>query len=146
LSTSANRCSAIIQAVEAACHCDAHRVEAGKQSFRQALALSAEPQRRAPAPFDLAQVSFASWREAVKIEAAPRHRIDEPIGIVRCRKRNLEHGADRNPDRLAVERIAGTGIEDHRIGSERRRVAEYRADIVVIGDADQHDDQRPLGQ
>ena len=60
--------------------------------------------------------------------------------------RNLQRRADRNADRLAVERIAAGGIEKHGVCPKGRGVAEDRAHIVVIGYADQNHDQRACRQ
>ena len=49
--------------------------------------------------------------------------------------RGRQHGADRDPQRLSVKRMAGALIEKHRADAKGRRIAEQGADIVVIGNA-----------
>ena len=44
-----------------------------------------------------------------------------------------QHCRHRGPDRLAIERIRGRGIEDHAVHAERQRVAEHAADVIGIG-------------
>ena len=57
------------------------------------------------------------------------------------RERLEQRGPDRDPDRLAVQRVAASPVEDHRVGPERRGVAEQTAHIVVVANprADQDD-------
>src|SRR5215213_3462101 len=57
-------------------------------------------------------------------------------------ERHDEATADRDADGLAVERIAGRRVEKHRADTERCGIAEYPADIVVVGQTDQADDKR----
>jgi hypothetical protein len=52
---------------------------------------------------------------------------------------------DRDPDRLAVEGIAAV-LEQHRVHPEGRGVAEEPAEVVVVADAHEGQDQRALGQ
>ena len=55
---------------------------------------------------------------------------------------NDQTAADRHPDRLAIERIAALGVEQHGVDAEGRGIAEQAAHIVVVGDAAEHHDQR----
>ena len=55
---------------------------------------------------------------------------------------NQQGAADRYADRLAIQRIAGRRIDQHRARSEARGVAEHAADIVVIGEAHEAHDER----
>jgi hypothetical protein len=49
-------------------------------------------------------------------------------------ERHRERRAHRRPDGLAVQRIAGGGVEEHAVDAERRRDAEDAADVVRIAD------------
>ena len=61
-------------------------------------------------------------------------------------ERNFQRRADRDADRLAVERVAAGFVEQHGVGAEGGGVAEDRAHIVVVGDADQRQRQSAAGQ
>ena len=61
-------------------------------------------------------------------------------------ERHDEACADRNPNRLPVERIACLRVEEHGVGAEGGGVAEDAADIVVVGKADQPDDEGAIRQ
>ena len=72
---------------------------------------------------------------------------DEVVGLremqhglrLQPRERHDQRCACRNTDRLAIERVAGSGIEKDAGGSKRGGVAEQAADIVMVGQADEPD-------
>ncbi len=84
--------------------------------------------------------------ERDQLEAMRQQQVQQRIGRALPGERHDQAAADRDPDRLAVERIAGGEVEQHGIGAERRGIAEDAADIVVIGDAERHHHQRLVGQ
>lgn len=57
-----------------------------------------------------------------------------------------QNGADGNPERLSIERVATALVEQHRIGPEDRRVAEHGTHIVVVGNAATDKHERLLRQ
>lgn len=57
----------------------------------------------------------------------------------------IGHRKDRpngNPQRLAIERVAARLVQQHCISIKRRRIAEHRAEIIVIGNTAAHQHQR----
>ena len=106
---------------------------APKQGRRAVRPTQAPPAARPPPGLSARAVKPAASRPARLASRQPR-------------ERDLQGRADRHPDGLAIERIAAGGVEQHRIGAESRGVAEQAADIVVVGDAEQHQHRAPRRQ
>ena len=61
---------------------------------------------------------------------------------LRAHDGQTEHGAQRDADRLAVERIRAARRQHQRVRAERGGVARERAQVVDVGQILEHDDQR----
>ena len=76
----------------------------------------------------------------------PRQKFGERRPLRDAREGHDQRGADRDPDRLSVKGIAGRRVDQHRVGAEGGRIAENAADIVVVGEPDEAEDERPRRQ
>ena len=90
------------------------------------------------------EASGSAPRRAQRHDLEPGllERADEVAGGAAAGKRRDQRRPDRDADRLAVERVAGGLVEQHRVGAERRGVAEDAADIVVVCEPDEAEDGR----
>ena len=89
--------------------------------------------RQAPTWLETGELFDALGRQAGDLEAGGRKRRYQLGDGTTAAERNPQRGPHRNPDRLAVERVATCGVQHHPIGAEDAGIAEDSADIVVIG-------------
>ena len=93
------------------------------------------------APFtnNQAQMDERNEREAAVFEAAECGRPPARL-VCQPRERDAQRGGHRRANRLAIQRIAGRGIQEHGIHAKRCRVPEYASDVGGVGHAVEHDD------
>src|SRR5690606_5766302 len=108
------------------------------QSPWQARTLGSQKKRRALAGADVANVCRTPGRQRKTFEAVFRQHTGKSRAIVEDGVRNAKDRPGGNADRLAVERVAASPVEEDCVRPESRCVSEDRSDIVVVGDADKH--------
>ena len=131
-----------VQRIEAGRHRDAGRSGSAPGSCRAGPA----PPRRRGARSARARPSPPGCRRPAGLSATGSNpcAASAPTtssALPAARERHREGAADRNADGFAVERIAGGLVQEHRARTERRRIAERAAHVVVVRDADQPERQ-----